>query len=88
VSHVISLSDSFSDDFGGKDMKISPEQARANIIAADTKQHKEAVSALSSAMEQEREARYGKATRKPTATEQLIEALSAALKGARARQSD
>jgi hypothetical protein len=33
-------------------MKISPEQARASIVAAYTKQHEEAVSALSSAMEQ------------------------------------
>jgi hypothetical protein len=31
-------------------MNISPEEARANIVAAYTKQHEEAVSALSSAM--------------------------------------
>jgi hypothetical protein len=30
---------------------ISPEQARANIIAAHTKQHKETVDGLSSAIE-------------------------------------
>jgi hypothetical protein len=39
-------------DSGDKNMTtISPEKARANIIAAYTKQHEEAVSALSSAME-------------------------------------
>jgi hypothetical protein len=32
-------------------MKIAPEQARANIIAAYEKQHREGVSALSSAIE-------------------------------------
>jgi predicted transcriptional regulator len=32
-------------------MKISPEEARANIVAAYTKQHEEAVGALSSAIE-------------------------------------
>jgi hypothetical protein len=41
-------------------MKISPEQARANIIAAYTKQHEEAVSALSSAMDRVRGIRTAK----------------------------
>ena len=38
------------DDFGCKDMKISPEQARSNIVAVYTKQHQEAVNSLNAAM--------------------------------------
>jgi hypothetical protein len=69
-------------------MKISPEQARRNILAAYTKQHEEAVSALSSAMEQEREARYGKNVRKPTAVEEITNGLAAAILAARERKGD
>jgi hypothetical protein len=39
-------------DSAGKGMNtVTPEQAQANIVAAYTKPHEEAVSALSSAME-------------------------------------
>jgi hypothetical protein len=68
--------------------KISPEQARANIVAAYKKHYAEAINGLSSEMQQEREARYGKIVRKPTTTEQLADALSNALERSRDRQSD
>jgi hypothetical protein len=38
-------------DCGSEDMKILPEEARAKITTVYTKQHVEAVNALSSAME-------------------------------------
>ena len=54
---------------------VSPEQARANIIAAYEKQHREGVDGLSSAIEREREARYGKVAPRVTAVDQLAIAL-------------
>jgi hypothetical protein len=77
----------FADDFGGDGMKkISPEQTRANIVAAYKKHYAEAISGLSAAMQQERQARYGNTVRKPTATEQLADALSNALERSRERK--
>jgi hypothetical protein len=67
-------------------MKISPEQARRNIIAAYTKQHEAVVGALSSALEQERESRYGKNVRKPTAIDEISDGLAAAILEARERK--
>jgi hypothetical protein len=67
-------------------MKIDPETARKNIRAAYNKHYAEAISGLSAAMQQERQARYGTATRKPTATEQLTDELSNALERSRNRK--
>jgi hypothetical protein len=43
-----------ADDSGGEGMKISPEQARANIVVEYERQLNEGVSVLSSAMERMR----------------------------------
>jgi hypothetical protein len=48
-------------DCGSEDMNISPEEARANIVAAYTKQHNEAVNGLKAAFERAHGDRYGKA---------------------------
>jgi hypothetical protein len=58
-------------------MKISPEQARANIIAAYTKEHEAGVSALSSAIERVKGAKTEDKTKtvsdlKPSLAEPLL----------------
>jgi hypothetical protein len=53
-----------ADDSGGEGMKISPEQARANIVVAYERQLNEGISVLSSAMERVRVSQSRKSNRR------------------------